>query len=64
MLQMVLNESKFYCRENYSFEVKNKIQSANCKSNQVTLMVQITYMLNPEYASNTSKPRLMKYSNF
>ena len=48
--------------ENYSFEVQNKVQSMRWHSYQVTILVHISFMRNPNpYLNDDSSKTLVKY---
>ena len=46
--------------ENYTLKVQNEIQSMHWHNDQVTILVHITYRLNPTWDSDSNEPLLLK----
>ena len=46
--------------ENYTLKVQNEIQSMHWHNEQVTILVHITYRLNPEWCMENEEPFLLK----
>ena len=50
--------------ENYGFQVANEVQTEYYHSFQVTIMVHITFRINPEYARDNTQPRIIKEQHY
>jgi hypothetical protein len=50
--------------KNYTFQIQNEIQSMHWHSFQVTILVHITYKVNPTNGSNDEAQRLIKDNHF
>jgi hypothetical protein len=46
--------------ENYSMKIQNETQSMHWRSQQVSLLVHITYRLNPSWSEENNEPLLLK----
>jgi hypothetical protein len=50
--------------ENYTFQMQNEIQSMHWTTHQVTILVHLTYMLNPAYDLMKPHTKFLKESHF
>jgi hypothetical protein len=50
--------------ENYTFQIENEIQSMHWHSFQVTIVVHITYKINPTYIEDNGQNKVIKESHF
>jgi hypothetical protein len=46
--------------ENYTLKVQNEIQSMHWHNDQITILVHITYRLNPDWHAENDEPLLLK----
>ena len=46
--------------ENYSMKIQNEIQSMHWCSDQISILVHISFRLNPDWTSDGSEPYLLK----
>jgi hypothetical protein len=50
--------------QNYSMKVQDEVQSMHWHSQQITILVHITYMWNPEYDEQVPESRILKESHY
>jgi hypothetical protein len=46
--------------ENYGYQVANEIQTEYYHSFQITIMVHITFCINPDFSEDSIEPRIIK----
>jgi hypothetical protein len=50
--------------ENYTLKVQNEIQSMHWHNEQITILVHITYRLNPDFSLDNHEPMLLKETHY